>query len=560
MQKFIFPTAFFLCSTAAMAETFTLESKIAEVTVYPQGASITRTVAFDLPAGRHQLIIPDIPDDIRGESLQILPSDGLEFGALGVRDQRLPPDDRENPDRLLVQAHIDRVQAEITEKQQSIGRINARIEAANARIDFLDALGQQQAENAVGAMESGTVSVETLTAMVGLVGSETLNAKMDIQSAREEIAAVQMELADLQEELRDLQTRLESVGLPPYPRLIASIDVFVPEAVSGHFEISYQGARFSGWTPVYDLYLDQDSGTLHVDRKVVIQQSTGEEWADALISVSTSRPSEQSQMPEIGAQRAFYYTPQVIDAFPTSGGGAVMGYNDTSRVMAAPMVAVVEPDMSVGVEYQGVTAVYRLPEGTIVPGDDQPAMITVGGTDFDADLSAQVNMQARSTDVFLMASFTNTDAQPFLPGEMSFYRDGAFVGAQRASGFIAPDTEASFGFGVIDGFSAKRVTRNRQDGESGVLTTSNERIEEYELQLENRSGQDWDVTVFDRVPYSEQEELQIDYAARPRPDQVDVDGKRGVMAWNFRLNANESQDIRLSYTLTWPVETELSFN
>ncbi len=55
-----------------------------------------------------------------------------------------------------------------------------------------------------------------------------------------------------------------------------------------------------------------------------------------------------------------------------------------------------------------------------------------------------------------------------------------------------------------------------------------------------------------QTPYSEQAELEIEVAADPRPTETDVDGHRGIMAWEFGLSPGEKKSVRLEHVMTWP--------
>ena len=48
----------------ALADTITVFSQPNAVEVYPQGALVTRTVTFDMPQGRHDILLPDLPTSI----------------------------------------------------------------------------------------------------------------------------------------------------------------------------------------------------------------------------------------------------------------------------------------------------------------------------------------------------------------------------------------------------------------------------------------------------------------------------------------------------------------
>ena len=72
------------------------------------------------------------------------------------------------------------------------------------------------------------------------------------------------------------------------------------------------------------------------------------------------------------------------------------------------------------------------------------------------------------------------------------------------------------------------------------------------LGLENAAVWGIAAGVLDLVPYSEQEDLEIEVTADPAPSETDVDGQRGILAWEFELAAGGKQTITLEQTLSWP--------
>ena len=51
----------------------------------------------------------------------------------------------------------------------------------------------------------------------------------------------------------------------------------------------------ANWSPVYDMALDRKAGKLIVDRGVLVRQASGEDWSGIALTLSTARPSEQSE-------------------------------------------------------------------------------------------------------------------------------------------------------------------------------------------------------------------------------------------------------------------------
>ena len=97
----------------------------------------------------------------------------------------------------------------------------------------------------------------------------------------------------------------------------------------------------------------------------------------------------------------------------------------------------------------------------------------------------------------------------------------------------------------------------RSGGETGVFATANELTESAVITVENTGDQAWPIRLLDQVPYSEQDDLDIEVTASPEPTETDVDGQRGILAWDFELAAGAKKTITLEHRLGWPEGMEL---
>ena len=549
-----------LAASGALAGEYSLDSEVSAVTVYPAGATIIRDMAFDLPAGRHTLTISDIPYPFVKETLRLYGGEGLRVGATQVKRSRIAPDDQSLETRAQLEAEIASLKAEIQLAQENTAAAGLIINAANARIKLLDSIGGQQAQGAASALETEVISVETISALISLVGSETLTALQDAQAARIEIAAINREAEALRQKLQTAEHDLSLLTEPSGWRYVVSFDVEAEADVAGLLQLSYvhNDGEVAGWLPVYDFQLDTESEALTIDRKISIWQSTGEDWDQARITVSTAIPFTGASFEIPYSNLARYLPPApppapvLMRSMESAADSALEVVVESPAQMAAPSFAM-----------QGITATYILPEGTVIYGPYEgyePSLITIDSTRFDASITARATMGNGETAAFVIAEFTNDSGAPFLPGSASYFRDGAFVrGGEWGEeiDLIAAGASATLDFGKIDGLMVNRSTLRREDGVSGVLTTSNDRVVEYALNVENVGSRAWDVIIYDRVPVSEQEDLLVDWSARPRPTDLDVQGRRGVLGWAFPLEGGTSKAIRLSYELQWPDGNEL---
>jgi uncharacterized protein (TIGR02231 family) len=137
-----------------------------------------------------------------------------------------------------------------------------------------------------------------------------------------------------------------------------------------------------------------------------------------------------------------------------------------------------------------------------------------------------------------------------------FFLDGAYVG-QRDIGLIAAGAEAELAFGPIDGLRLIRRIEDRGEGARGIIRTSSRITEAVVIEVENLTEEAWPLRVIDRVPVSEQDALDITWQADPSPTERDVDGDRGILAWEFDLPAGATQTIRLDTELSWPEDKVL---
>lgn len=544
MRGLLLTTSLLAFSSAAWAENFNLTSAVSHVTAYPQGATVTRTIGVNVPVGSHRLLITDVPQGFDPASLRITGGDGLVIGATGFRDDRLPPDEREIAARAVIEDKIDAQRDLIRARFDTKSGVRLEIEAAKARIEFLEALSDRDTEE--------TPSVEELMLMVSLIGDQTLKALQDSNAARLKMEKIDREIEDMQDDLKTLQEELAAVALPLTDRVIVSLDVTAADAVDGTLQISYV-TNAAGWTPVYDVRLDQADENITIDRQAVLYQHTGESWEDVAMIVSTARPNLQLTPGELWGQLAYLYENAPLGAVQRerSVSAAAM---PAPMMMADDMVAEAE-FMPVTLDFQGLTAVYHLPDPVRLDGDGSEALFTIDSNDFDVEMSARA-VPLLDSNAYLYASITNDSPAPYLPGRASFYRDGAFIGT---TGFemLASGISADLAFGAIDGITTERITLFRETGEAGILTTSNDKKEEYALTVKNLSGRDWDVVLYDRAPYSEEEDLEISVTSRPQPTIRDVDGKRGVYAWEFALESGAEVSVNFAYTLGWPKNMEL---
>ena len=168
-----------LFAAPASADAIFSNSKIISVTVYPQGAQLTRLVEFDAKAGEHDLLVTDLPQNIDPLWLRLRPDVGMQIGAYSLRTDRVSPHAVKKSDaQVAAETARDAAEAEVRAAQAALDGVTARIDAAQAQIDYLSRLGASD----------GKTEIEVLQGVSRMIGAEVLVASNAAIAARADIS------------------------------------------------------------------------------------------------------------------------------------------------------------------------------------------------------------------------------------------------------------------------------------------------------------------------------------------------------------------------------------
>jgi len=67
------------------------------------------------------------------------------------------------------------------------------------------------------------------------------------------------------------------------------------------------------------------------------------------------------------------------------------------------------------------------------------------------------------------------------------------------------------------------------------------------------------VTVFDQIPASQNQDIKVDLMSKTAPTKHNIDNKRGVLAWEIKLEPDQEQVIEFGYRVTWPSSKQVVY-
>ncbi len=141
---------------------------------------------------------------------------------------------------------------------------------------------------------------------------------------------------------------------------------------------------------------------------------------------------------------------------------------------------------------------------------------------------------------------------------MSLFRDAVFVGNGRLP-LLGPGEEHELGFGVDDAVRVKHAVAEEKRSESGIISTSKTDSRSYRITVKNLHERAIEVSVLDQLPVSQHNDITVELTGKTAPTKRDVDGKRGVLAWELKLAPAEERAIEFGYRATWPAAKKVTY-
>jgi hypothetical protein len=563
-------------------------SAVTEVTVYRGQALVTRTVPLPEGAGELELLVGDLPELVVGTSVAASAEGVAGVAIRSVRFQTRAA--AEAPQKAIAQ--LDEQLKDLARKTYALTQQEALLASARVHLDKLENFA---APTASVEMSKGVLNPETLS-----------KVSQYILQQRAEQTAEQIKLHDALEDLHEQAALLQRKRneLTGGSKTAREATIFVSKTERGPslVKLTYlvDGAD---WSPTYNLRLSEDGKTVHVEYLAQVQQTSGEDWSNVKLTLSTATPAMNAEDPllaplwlgltagtgQSGGIASFsgYNKAQVdnstlqmgaLGAWNTysgqtniSGGNATFNAQNQDFRQQKPVAAnwelnrlaavgqALEINGGVLVVRGGAGAAKAVAAGLAVSYDLPGKMSLVSRADQQLVQIAALKLAAGayyvatpvlSQYVYRRANLVNTDPTPLLAGPYSAYIGGEFVGRGQLP-LVASGQEVTVGFGVDTQLRCGRELKDKSD-----TTSWGSRVQTfaYELRLENYKKTPVRVRLMDRVPASKSEDLQVKVLKPGEALSTDAVYVRdlkdsGILRWDIDLagSAYGEQVRRIEY-------------
>jgi uncharacterized protein (TIGR02231 family) len=516
----------------------TIESQIIAVTVYPDRARITRQGKATLQPGMQILELPDVP-------LRIIP-DSVRATARGTAQAR------------LMGVQVQRTFFTETPQEQ-IRELEGQIESISDQIKSLETRAASIEDNRIAVT---ALLAETNTYAIALSSGETdiesqlklfdhLRARSD--QLAEENQAISIQKREAERQLQKLQNELNLRRKSPRrEQYTARVELEVLQAGDLQVDLTYLVLN-AGWQPLYDLRLTQQGDNparLEVAYLAQITQTTGEDWQDVALTLSTARPALSSAIPKLDP---WYIRPLPPPQERARSVRFSKAPGDMDEVAAMPMAvtpAAMEAPIEeafVAVDDSGAAVTYQVPGKATVPADGAPHQVVVTRIDLKPELdyvSAPRLVQA----VYRRAKLANESRYTLLPGKANLYSGEEYIGGTTLE-LTAPNGEIELYLGVDDRIKVERELK-RRDVDKRLLGGKRRLQYGYQIEIENARPNQIHLMIQDQIPVSGHEDLKVKLEnAAPKPDRQT---ELNLLEWDLILPSKTRQTLRFDFSVEYP--------
>jgi uncharacterized protein (TIGR02231 family) len=333
------------------------------------------------------------------------------------------------------------------------------------------------------------------------------------------------------------------------------VQIMAQKAEDAKFDISYYAPN-AGWTPSYEMRVKSVDNSFKLGYKALIFQSTGLDWKQIPLTLSTSNPNQTNTTPLLQAWYLQQYVPQLYGNIQTAKRQALM--NSVQTLNEVVVTGYNSKEFNINDEKsKDVSNYLKVNESQLYTSFDidLPYDIPSDGTGYsvnikEEDIKATYKHYAvpkLDKDAFLMAEISDWENLDLLPGQANIIMDGKYIGKS----FIDPNSTVdtlNINLGRDKRVSIKRVTIKNTEK---VKIKGDNKTESfsYEIVVKNNKKQPINLLLKDQFPLSNDKEIEV---ALVNDGEAEINTEIGVLNWKLTIPAGESKSKQFGYTVKYP--------
>ncbi|MFP5470561.1 MAG: DUF4139 domain-containing protein [Bacteroidia bacterium] len=537
MRNILFAIA--ICSsliTVAQTNTTEARSEIKKVTVFLSGAQITQEANINLKVGSNLVKLIDITANLDVNSLQISGNKNITIVSVNHQFNYLAEPKKSK---------------RFNEIKDSLDDVNLKLNIRRSmRMVYTEEKNLLLANKTMGGAQNGVI-VEDVMEMAEYFRTHLNEIELkliDIQLEEQELTKQQQRLQQQLNQLSGQTHRNTSEIL---------VNISSKTATTAKLQLSYH-VHNAGWIPFYDIRSNALGSAVELNYKANVHQTTGYDWNNVDITLSTGNPSINNNKPNVYPWILQYYQEYNYDK--KNG----YGYAPVSRAeksVAANELEEVNINMDSSgslanftqVVEAGVNTEFKISVPYSVSTDGTACTIEIQKHDLESGYK-YYTAPKYNTNAFLVADVTGWDKLNLLPGESNIFYEGTYVGKAYINPNVTEDT-LQLSLGADKGIV---VERKKVDGlcKKQTIGGSKKTTSAFEISVRNTKNKEVEMVIEDQVPLSRQKDIEV--TLDEKSGNPEYNAQTGSLKWKVKIAPGETVKVQFTYTVKHPKDKVIS--
>lgn len=526
-----------------------LETTIEAVTVLSDRAVITRRGQFEVTPEDHSWLISPLPMTIAPDSFRVKGKGTVAVKFVAIATETIVTTES-------IDEKIAPLNQRISDLKRELQMISDQISSVQLQQNFVTNLSESAVSRFARNLATGETDLSQTESLLKFVGKHHQNFSQQIQTKTEQQRQLTLEIEALEQQKKLLQH--------PERKRHYALSLAVEVSGSGQFmlEVRYQVSQ-AHWLPRYDLSVDTNHKLLTLDYVADISQSTGEDWCDADLTISTAYIQQGTIPPKLNPwylnirqppQRQPSFAKRRSELSPAAASApmpmAMMADEAKESEEAEVWTEAIAPPSEV--RQAGQTVTFHVGKGGNIPSDGNPHQINLFQGEYPIELN-HFAIPRLVSFAYLQAQFINpTDGVTLLAGVANVFRDQTFVGKSNLAR-IAPGQSMHLNLGIDERLHIEKNLSDRQVDKT--LISQLRRITyAYTIKIQNLSDQAHTLILQDQIPVSRSEKIKINLQ---KTDPKIEPTKLGILEWQLAIASQETQTIFYQFVVECPPALEI---
>ncbi len=554
MKKLFFAAALFIAQHAHAVSVKTIKSSIKNVTVFTQGAQVFRSSAVTLSPGVTDLIFTGISPFINPSSVQA--GGKGNFIVLEVKHNIRYPEPPKTTEDALPASIIK----EIKMLEDSIAEAGFQSDELADKKSSLQLEKDMIWKNKLSQGEGKSDSLPVLMKAMEFFRFKLTDINAQLNKLKRDEKRNSEMLARMNTRMNNLKTYKNSEDPEKKYELVHEVIVTVSadEVATANVDVSYMVSQ-AGWVPSYDLRSTTATAPVQLTYKANVYQTSGEDWNDVKLKLSTSNPNRSNVKPVLPPWYINYYVQQPV-LYKQQGAREKSLLNsvirDDEMKEAKKDMDEMTPAQSAANYSQLVETMtnveFEIKLAYDIPGDGKNHMVSVKTSDLPATYCHYLVPKIES-EAFLLARVTSWENLNLLPGRANVFYEGTYVGETVLNPSVINDT-LELALGRDNGIT---VTRTKLPVKESSKLLGNEitKTVAYELRMKNNKNKTINLIVEDQVPLSNNKDIKVEMKDNTK---ADYNSQTGLLKWTVAVNSKEYKTLKFTYAVTFNKDMPLS--